>query len=125
MHWFIITLKKYATFSGRAQRAEYWYATLIFVAISFVLGLIDGAMGAPDSVGVLSAIFALGTLLPSLAVSVRRLHDVNRRGWWLLLAFTVVGLIPLIIWSAQDSDSGSNRFGPNPKRLETGGAAFE
>src|SRR5437899_1593476 len=88
MHWYLEALKKYAVFSGRARRKEYWMFFLFNLIIGLVLGVIEGVAGGP---GVLESLYGLAVLIPGIAVSVRRLHDTNRSGWWLL-----IGLIPLI-----------------------------
>ncbi|MEZ5607553.1 MAG: DUF805 domain-containing protein [Burkholderiaceae bacterium] len=119
MNWFLTVLKKYAVFTGRAQRAEYWYFVLIYTIIYFVLGFVDRLFGAtrlPEGPGLLAGIFVLATLLPSLAVGARRLHDTNRSGWWLLISLVpLVGWIVLLVFTVQDGTPGDNRFGPNPK----------
>ena len=110
-NYYIEVLKKYAVFSGRARRAEYWYFYLFNFLIGFVLALI--------SEGILAGIYSLGTLIPGLAVSVRRLHDTNRSGWWLLIGLIpFIGNIILIYFLAQDSQPGENKYGSNPKELE-------
>jgi uncharacterized membrane protein YhaH (DUF805 family) len=121
MDWYVKVLKKFAEFSGRAQRAEYWFFVLFNSIIA--LALMGGAMaagGQESSMGgilmMVYNIYNLAVLVPSLAVSVRRLHDTNRSGWWLLIALIpCVGAIILIVFFVQDSDPGPNRFGPNPK----------
>jgi uncharacterized membrane protein YhaH (DUF805 family) len=119
MNWFLLALKKYTVFSGRAQRAEYWYFVLFYVLISIGLSMIDGVVGTFDQeteVGLLSGLFSLATLLPSIAVGARRLHDTGRSGWWLLIGFIpVIGAIVLIVFFVQDSAPGDNVYGPNPK----------
>ena len=108
-------LKDYAKFDGRSRRAEYWQFLLFYVIAGFVLGGVDAVIGAG---GTLSGLFALGMLIPTLAVLVRRLHDTNRSGWWFLLAFLpVIGQIWLFVLLVLDSHPGANRFGPNPKGL--------
>lgn len=118
MSWFIHVMKNTFNFSGRARRKEYWMFALMTFVISFVLTMIDifaGLEFAPE-VGVLSTIFGLIILIPSLSVTVRRLHDTGRSGAWIL-----IGLIPLIGWIVMlvfmvlDSQPETNRFGPNPK----------
>ena len=104
-------LGKYATFSGRARRSEYWYFTLFNVIVSFVAGILDAVIGVPAT----QVLVGLALLLPGLAVSVRRLHDIGRSGWWLLIAFTIIGIILLIVWYCQDSDPGQNQHGSSPK----------
>jgi len=113
MEWYLTVLKKYAEFSGRARRKEYWFFVLFNIIISFVLGLVDGFVGLG---GVLGGIYALAVLIPSIAVGVRRLHDTGRSGWWLLIGLVpIIGLIVLIVFMVGDSESGSNQYGPNPK----------
>jgi len=102
---------KYVTFDGRAARPEYWYWVLFAVVASLVLAIIDHAL----SFGVLQILFVLATFLPGLAVLIRRLHDVDRSGWWWLIAFVpVVGVILLIVWLCQPGTPGPNRFAPAP-----------
>lgn len=119
MNWFITALKKYAVFSGRSRRSEYWYFILFYLIIYIVLAFIDrvtGTFNAESGAGLLTGIFALALLIPSIAVSVRRLHDTDRSGWWLLIGFIpLIGAIVLIVFFVQDSGAGTNRFGPNPK----------
>ena len=116
MNWYLEVLKKYVVFDGRAHRTEFWMFTLISVVISIVLALIDVAIGTYGAGGgVLQGIYGLAVLLPSLAVGVRRLHDIGRSGWWLLLGLIpLVGIIILIVWWAQEGDAGTNEYGPNP-----------
>jgi uncharacterized membrane protein YhaH (DUF805 family) len=125
MSWYLAVLKKYAVFNGRARRKEYWMFVLVNFLIALVIGLLAAIAAGFDvhsntilgtGVNCLSSLYSLAVLLPSLAVSVRRLHDIGKSGWWLL-----VGLIPLIgwIWSlilmVTDSQPGVNQYGPNPK----------
>ena len=113
MNWYIGVLKKYAVFSGRAQRTEFWMFVLINLLVSIGLNIIDVIIGTAPLLG---SLYALGVIIPTLAVSVRRLHDTNRSGWWLLIGLVpLIGLIVLIVFYVQDSDAGSNAFGPNPK----------
>lgn len=122
MNWYLGVLKKYTEFGGRARRKEYWFFVLFNMIVAIVLGVIDGALGLymieqeEAQVGLLGGIYSFAVLLPSLAVSVRRLHDTDRSGWWILIALIpVIGAIVLIIFMVLDSQPGSNRFGPNPK----------
>lgn len=113
MYWYMEALKKYATFSGRARRREYWIFTGINLAIAFVLGFVEGLFGGP---GILGAIYNLAILLPAIAVSVRRLHDIGRTGWWMLIVLIpIVGAIVLLVFMLLDSEAGENQYGPNPK----------
>ena len=121
MNWFLVVLKKYATFSGRAQRAEYWWFYLISTLIIIGLSLIDQATGTLDEetgVGLLNSLYSLAILIPSIAVGVRRLHDTGRSGWWLLIGLIpVIGSIVLIVFFVLDSEPGENAYGANPKAL--------
>ena len=113
MNWYLDVLKKYSDFSSRSRRTEYWMFVLINVVVSGVLYVIEAAAG---SFGILSALYSLVVLVPSLAVSVRRLHDTDREWYWILVGFIpVVGWLALIYFMALDSQAGSNKFGPNPK----------
>ena len=122
MSWFIEALRKYAVFSGRSRRKEYWFFVLFVVIISIVLTTIDGLIGAYDrssGAGLLSTIFSLAILIPSISVSVRRLHDIDRTGWWVLISLVpLVGWIVLLVFHVQDSTPSTNRYGPNPKSTE-------
>jgi uncharacterized membrane protein YhaH (DUF805 family) len=119
MSWFIEALRKYAIFSGRSRRKEYWYFVLFVVLITIALNMIDGLFGAhhrSTGAGLLSTIFSLAILIPSISVSVRRLHDIDRTGWWVLISLVpLIGWIVLLIFHVQDSTPGPNRYGPNPK----------
>jgi uncharacterized membrane protein YhaH (DUF805 family) len=119
MSWFMTALKDYAVFSGRSRRSEYWYFGLFYVIFYAVFAALDGITGTFDfrsGMGLFTGILTLGLLLPSLAVSVRRLHDTGRSGWWLPIGIIpLIGGIVLIVWFAQDGELGANRFGPNPK----------
>jgi uncharacterized membrane protein YhaH (DUF805 family) len=120
MHWFVLCLKKYAVFSGRARRAEYWYFSLFCILFSVGLSVIEMVAFGVDSMDphqvALSAIFGLAVTIPSLAVSVRRLHDIDKSGWWFLLHLVVlVGTIILLIWACKSGNIGPNRFGEDPK----------
>lgn len=119
MNWYLEVLKKYAVFTGRARRAEYWYFVLFNFIASIVLGFIDGMTGTisqATGLGLLATIYLLAVLLPGIGVSIRRLHDTDRSGWWLLLAFIpFIGAIVLIVFFAQDGKAGANQYGADPK----------
>ena len=117
MNWYLEALKKYAVFSGRARRKEYWYFVLFNILISIVFTVIDGMTGTPlANIGLLSGIYGLAVLIPSLAVSVRRLHDTDRSGWWyLILLIPLIGVIVILVFTVQDSKVGENQYGSNPK----------
>ena len=125
MSWFVEALKKYGVFSGRSRRKEYWYFVLFVVIIQVVLNILDTLIGVYDrstGAGLFSAIFSLAVLIPSIAVSVRRLHDIDRTGWWVLISLVpLVGWIVLLVFHVQDSTPGTNRYGPNPKFASASG----
>lgn len=118
MNWYLEVLQKYAVFEGRARRSEYWYFVLFNLLISIFLGIIDYLLFGSHGFGLLRGVYSLAVLVPGLAVSVRRLHDTNRSGWWLLLAFVpIIGAIVLLVFMVQDSQSAENQYGQNPKGL--------
>ncbi len=113
MNWYLEVLKKYAVFSGRARRKEYWMFFLFNLIIGFVLGFVEGLAGGP---GVVAMLYSLAVLIPGIAVFVRRLHDTDRSGWWFLIAFVpLIGAIVLLVFMVQDSQQGENQYGRNPK----------
>lgn len=134
MKWYLAALKKYCVFSGRASRKEFWMFVLINWIISIILSFVDKAIGTEiainpqESTGILSSIYSLAVFLPSLSVSVRRLHDTGRSGWWVLLpllgilamfvtnatialGILIITVILLIVWYALPGTPGSNRYG--------------
>lgn len=114
MEYYIEVLKKYTVFDGRATRSEYWYFVLfnaiIYIALSFIAPIIFGGAGF-----LLALLYALGVLLPSIGVGIRRLHDTGRSGWWLLLSLIPFGGLVVLFFCTQDSQAGVNQYGPNPK----------
>ena len=120
MNYYLQAWKKFAVFNGRARRKEYWFFALFNALIFFVLGIVDGLTGGnPDAdsgIAVLGGIFILAGVIPGISVTVRRLHDTDRTGWWCLIAFIpIVGHLVLFVFTLQDSTPGSNRFGASPK----------
>ncbi|QEL57922.1 DUF805 domain-containing protein [Chromobacterium paludis] len=115
MHWYFSVLSKYAVFGGRARRQEYWYFALTNLIISLMLLVIQHrVLGDPREW--LTNMYSLAIFLPSVAVSVRRLHDIGRSGWWLWIMFIpVVGVLILLMFHCQDSQAGGNQYGPSPK----------
>lgn len=112
-----VCFSKYVVFSGRARRAEYWWYTLFLIIVSILLGVLDGMFFGMtmETTGPLGALFTLATLIPSIAVSVRRLHDTDRSGWWLLIALLpFIGWIVLLVFFVTKGTPGQNRFGPDP-----------
>jgi uncharacterized membrane protein YhaH (DUF805 family) len=147
MNWYLLAFKKYATFSGRSRRQEYWMFFLFNIIFSITIAILDEVLGLKENsgginnAGILGSIYTLVTFIPSLAVAVRRLHDTDRSGWYLLLpiapyvliilgiilkggglVLTIIGglsvlvlAILLIVWLATEGTSGENQYGPDPK----------
>lgn len=112
--------QKYIDFTTRSCRSEYWFWALFVVIASIVLAVIDAATYGigPSGSGPLGSLFSLVTFIPGIAVAVRRLHDIDKSGWWLLLAFIpLIGWIVLIVWFATKGTEGPNRFGEDPLLL--------
>ena len=107
-----VLTQKYADFNGRASRSEFWWYFLFAIIVSAVLQFVDNMiLGYP----VLASIFALATIIPGIAVSIRRLHDKDKSGWWILIALVpLIGGILLIYWYATEGTPGDNQFGPPP-----------
>ncbi|MDD3325150.1 MAG: DUF805 domain-containing protein [Sulfurospirillaceae bacterium] len=106
-------LRQYTVFTGRSRRQEFWMFTLISFLASLACVIVGRIIGVGDT---LNLLYSLAVLLPTIGVGIRRLHDTNRTGWWLLLGLIpIVGLIVLIIFMAQDGNSGENQYGADPK----------
>lgn len=113
MNWYIGCFKKYADFSGRARRTEYWMFVLFNMLVTFVTIFVDGMIGTG---GLLAIVYLLGVLIPGFAVFVRRLHDTGRSGWWWLIAIIpLIGWVTVFIFMVLDSEPTTNRYGENPK----------
>jgi uncharacterized membrane protein YhaH (DUF805 family) len=110
---------KYATFSGRASRSEYWFFYLFTIIASIVTWVIDTMLlgYSAEDTGAISLIFQIIIILPSIAVGARRLHDIGKSGWWQLLILTIIGIILLIVWFATIGSSKKNKYG-NPIKLK-------
>lgn len=108
MKWYLTVLKKYVVFSGRATRSEYWYFTLFDVIISFILIFVDAVMENE----LLYNFYHMAVLIPTIAVSVRRMHDVDKSGWYCLIP------IYNLILACTEGTTGINKFGADPKRSE-------
>ncbi|PBQ33820.1 hypothetical protein CNR22_19210 [Sphingobacteriaceae bacterium] len=128
MNWYLKVIKQYADFKGRARRKEFWMFTLVSILIGFALQLLDYMLGIQFSslgmygrdYGPLYSIYSLVMLVPSLAVSVRRLHDVNKSGWYLLLwLFLIIGWIWLLVLHCTEGTKGPNKYGADPKNGES------
>jgi uncharacterized membrane protein YhaH (DUF805 family) len=119
VHYYFAAFKKFAFFKGRSTRSEYWYFTLFNILAVLGFGLIDQMMGAFNfdaGYGPLSAIYTLAMILPGLGVSIRRLHDTGRSGWWFLITIVpVIGLLVFLYFALLDSDPDSNDYGTSPK----------
>ncbi len=114
MKWFIQAFKKYAVFNGRARRKEFWMYYLFLIIFMVVAAVIDAAMGS----FVLSAIFTLVTLVPTLSVYIRRLHDTGRSGWWILISLIpLVGGLVLFYFLISDGGVEDNQYGESPKMV--------
>ena len=119
MNWYLEVLRKYLVFEGRARRKEYWFFVLFNIIIAMILAIIDSTIGTlnPETgVGLLSGVYSLAVLIPTIAVAIRRLHDTDRSGWWLLILLVpIIGGLVLLVFFVLDGTPGSNQFGPNPK----------
>ena len=114
MEWYISVLKKYADFSGRSRRKEYWMFFLINIIIGIVLGLLATIL----KTGILSTIYSLAVLIPGIAVCIRRLHDIGKSGWWwFIVLIPLVGPIWLLVLVCTEGNNGNNQYGSNPKAV--------
>lgn len=119
MYWYLKVLRHYAVFKGRARRKEYWMFALfniIFLIVATILDNIAGTTIGELPYGLFYCLYALAVLIPGLAVSIRRLHDVGKSGWMILISLVpLVGAIWLLVLFVTDSEPGENKYGPNPK----------
>jgi len=116
MSYWLECWKKYAVFSGRARRKEYWMFALFNFVIMFAVCFVLVLIGARQAVNMVSSAYQLAVFLPALGVAVRRLHDTGRSGWWFLInLIPIVGVIVFLVFMCLDSEPGSNEYGPNPK----------
>ena len=112
MNGYMSVMRNYVNIDGRARRKEYWMFFLVYLAILIVASVLDSIIG----LGLIGGLVALAHLLPSICVGVRRLHDINRSGWWLLVALVpFIGWIIALYWAVKAGDSGGNNFGADPK----------
>lgn len=110
--------KKYADFRTRARRSEYWYFALFNALFILLLSLLDTVLGFgnEDTLGVFAALYSIAVVIPGFAVFVRRLHDIGKSGWWILIGIVpFVGAILLFLFTIRDGQPGVNQYGPNPK----------
>ncbi|WGI22744.1 DUF805 domain-containing protein [Amylibacter sp. IMCC11727] len=107
---------KYVDWHGRALRSEFWWWTLFTFIASILLSILDAVIFGYsfESGGILDTLFSLATLLPTIFVTTRRLHDVGRSGWWQLIVFTIIGIFVLLYWLIIEGDQGDNDYGPHP-----------
>lgn len=121
MKWYLKVLQNYVNFSGRARRKEYWMFVLFNLIFGGVAILLDNLLGTANEYvgyGVIYILYTLAVMLPGLAVAVRRMHDVGKSGWMLLVTFIpLVGAIWLLVLLVRDSEPGENQYGPNPKEM--------
>jgi uncharacterized membrane protein YhaH (DUF805 family) len=121
MNWYLKVLKQYADFSGRARRKEYWMFALfnaIFIITAMILDNVLGLTIGELPYGVIYFLYSLAVLIPGLAVYVRRLHDIGKSGWMILIALIpLIGAIWLLVLTLTDSNHGENQYGPNPKEM--------
>jgi uncharacterized membrane protein YhaH (DUF805 family) len=119
MRWYFRVLRKYAVFAGRASRKEFWVFKMVSFMAALILMIIDIQLGTVDPtshLGLISTLYILGACIPGIAVTVRRLHDTNRSGWYyLMLLIPLLGYVALLFCVCEDSQPGANRYGPNPK----------
>lgn len=119
-------LSNYVTFTGRAQRSEYWWFILFVVIVSVLSGMLDGILGLTfdeDGNGPIQSLVGLAILLPTISVSVRRLHDLDRSGWWWWIQLIpLIGFIIFLVFACTPGTDGPNRFGPDPLRPSSGGS---
>lgn len=114
MSWYLNTLKKYTVFDGRARRKEFWMFALFNFIITFIIAFIESFLDTQ----IISIIYTLAILLPSIAVSVRRLHDIGKSGYWYFIGFIpIIGSIWILVLMCKDSQTGENIYGPNPKEI--------
>ena len=125
MDWYLDALKQYAVFTGRARRRAYWMFVLLNFALFVILMGVDVyALGFTLGTGVLSTLYSLAITVPALAVVVRRLHDTNRSGWWLLVGLVpLVGGIVLLVFLVSAGTAGENSYGPDPRAVAADGLA--
>ncbi|QAY75883.1 DUF805 domain-containing protein [Sphingosinicella sp. BN140058] len=128
MEWATLPFKKFADFNGRSRRKEYWSFVLLYVVCLVAAIIVEGVLGMSGAVGgvygPLSALLILVFFVPALAVSVRRLHDTDRSGWWVLISIIpLIGGLVLLVFTVMEGTRGPNRFGADPKGFDAESAA--
>ena len=118
MEYFTGAYKKYADFEGRARRKEYWMFYLFYIIIYIVLAILDGVLGtfiAEQGIGILSGIFLFASLIPTISIATRRLHDINKSGWWQLIVLVpIVGVFVMLFFLVSKGTEGENDYGEDP-----------
>lgn len=120
---YVEVFRNWSNFSGRARRSEYWYFTLANFIVLLLLEIVmmTGSAVSKDAAPIFAIpyfLYALAVIVPSFAVAVRRLHDIGKSGWWILIGLVpLIGGIILLVWACTDSEPGDNRYGPNPKTI--------
>ena len=121
MNYFLSALKKYAVFSGRARRSEYWFFVLfeiIFTIVTVILDMFIGIKVTPFNFGLINILFSLAMIVPGISVSVRRLHDIGKSGWMIFInLIPLAGAVWFLVLTLTDSTPGDNEYGPNPKMI--------
>ena len=109
---------RYFDFRTRSSRSEYWYWTLFSIVVSVAATMLDALIFS--GAAILDTISSFALFIPGIAVAARRLHDINRTAWWILIAFTIIGILLLLYWYIQPGNRGDNDYGPDPLRAPTG-----
>ena len=118
LYYYKRCFQKYATFDGRARRKEFWFFTLVNMLMQIALTVVDATLGTLTltGIGVFGALYNLAILIPSAAVSWRRMHDIGRSGWWSLITLLpLLGILIWLFWATRDSVTHDNKWGANPK----------
>lgn len=119
MKWYLMAWQRCLQFSGRSRRTEYWMFVLLNILVAIAIALVDLMLGTVDEqtkTGTFSTFYSFIVILPTLALTVRRLHDTGRTGWWVLISLIpVLGVIVLLVFMALDGEPGNNDYGANPK----------
>lgn len=120
MHYYTDALKQYAVFSGRTNRKPFWMFVLLNFLVSVAISIVANIIFSTEVAQIVSWLYALAILLPSLGIAARRLHDIGKSAWWLLIGLIpLVGAIVLIVFYCLDSQPETNAYGPNPKGVAT------
>lgn len=122
MEWYLNAFRNYATFSGRARRKEFWMFVLFNVIAGIVIGMADSTLGFVNyetGIGMLSKLYGMIVFIPYLALTVRRLHDTGRSGWWVLIYLVpLIGILVLLFFASLEGEAGENQYGKNPKEID-------